>query len=472
MRQRRRLAILIVLAALLFLGASSVAFRGARADSQAAKPAEGLADALQVIALLKTQYVDPISSLDLMKNYLTAGTIGGMLSKSLDDPYTRYMDKAAFSDMMIDTRGSFFGIGLYIALDQDERLIVVAPIEGTPAKRAGIKSGDHIVKIDDKSTRFMSTDQAASLMRGPKDTAVDLIIQRGKEELFFTIKRDEINVPAVTTEAVENHPKLYHLELSAFSEETVPQLEKALREIQSKGGEGIILDLRYNPGGLLNTAISVASYFLDKDQNVLQIIDRKQGKEIKKTVDVPLRTKLPVVVLVNKYSASASEILTGALKDNARAKVVGTKTFGKGLVQTIFPLTSGGAVSLTTQRYLTAGGKDINKLGIKPDYVVSILEEESREDGLPVALWTKEAAELKTEDGKTVKVPSGSQLEVAGRDEKQKRWQVEYKTDQAQYKGWISEENLQQFNPVDLQLQKAIEVLSDQLPSSELKQAS
>ena len=146
-----------------------------------------------------------------------------------------------------------------------------------------------------------------------------------------------------------------------------------------------------------------------------QIIDRQQGREVKKTVPTSFRTELPVVVLVNKYSASASEILTGALKDYNRAKVVGTKTFGKGLVQTIFPLASGGAVSLTTQRYLTAAGVDIHKQGIEPDYLVPILEEEVREDGLPVALWTREEAELKYEGG-TVKVPAGSQLEVLERN--------------------------------------------------------
>ena len=361
--------------------------------------------------------------------------------------------------------GSFFGIGLYIGLDENERLIVVAPIDGTPAKRAGIQSGDHIAEIDGKSTRFMSTDQAASLMRGPKGTTVTLLIERGTEKLTFTIERDEINVPSVSWQELEEHPGLYHLEVSTFSEETVPQLEKALREIQAKGGEGIILDLA-TIRGLLDSAITAASFFLGRDHNVLQIIDRQQGREVKKTVPTSFRTELPVVVLVNKYSASASEILTGALKDYNRAKVVGTKTFGKGLVQTIFPLASGGAVSLTTQRYLTAAGVDIHKQGIEPDYLVPILEEEVREDGLPVALWTREEAELKYEGG-TVKVPAGSQLEVLERNQEEKRWQVKYK----EYTGWIEEEHLQRFNPVDLQLEKAIEVLKAQLPA-QLKKAS
>jgi carboxyl-terminal processing protease len=471
MRYNKRALALIVVVALLFLGAGTMAIRVARADSEQAKPAESLADALQVIALLKTQYVDSVSGVDLMRNYLASGTIGGMLSKSLDDPYTRFMDKAAFSEMMIDTRGSFYGIGLYIGLDNDEKLIVVAPIEGTPAQRAGMKSGDHIAEIDGKSTRFMSTDQAASLMRGPKGTTVTLKIQRGQEELSFTIERDEINVPAVTSKALEDHPGLYHLQLSTFSEETAPQLEKALREIQAKGGEGIILDLRYNPGGLLDSAISVASCFLDEGKNVLQIIDRQQGKEIKKTVKVPFRTQLPVVVLVNKYSASASEILTGALRDNGRAQVVGSKTFGKGLVQTIFPLASGGAISLTTQRYLTAGGVAINKVGIMPDYLVQVAEEELTEDGLPVALWTREDAKLDVE-GKQITVPKGSQLTVVSRDKEKERWQVKYKTGERVYTGWILEEKLQQFNPVDIQLNKAIDALAAQISGAQLKKAS
>lgn len=472
MRQRRRVAALIVVVALLLVGAGTMAIRVARADSDQARPAESLADALQVIALLKTQYVDPVSGVDLMRNYLAAGTIGGMLSKALDDPYTRFMDKAAFSEMMIDTRGSFYGIGLYIGLDKDEKLIVVAPIEGTPAQRAGIKSGDHIAQIDGKSTRFMSTDQAASLMRGPKGTTVTLAIERGQEKLSYTIQRDEINVPAVTSKALEDQPGLYHVQLSTFSEESAPQLEKALREIQAKGGQGIILDLRYNPGGLLDSAISVASYFLEDDKNVLQIIDRQQGKEIKKTVKVAFRTDLPVVVLVNKYSASASEILTGALKDNGRAQVVGTKTFGKGLVQTIFPLASGGAISLTTQRYLTAGGVAINKLGIEPDYLVPVLEEELTEEGLPVALWTREEAQLEPTGGKAITVPKGSQLEVLSRDKDKERWQVKYKAGEKVYTGWILEEKLQQFNPVDVQLNRAIEVLNAQVASVQLKKAS
>ena len=471
MRQRRRAAALIVVVALLLLGVGTMAMRGARVDSNTAKPAESLADALQVIALLKTQYVDPVSTMDLMRNYLSAGTIGGMLSKSLEDPYTRFMDKAAFSEMMIDTRGSFYGIGLYIGLDKEERLIVVAPIDGTPAQRAGIKSGDHIAQIDGKTTRFMSTDQAASLMRGPKGTTVNLTIERGQEKLPFTIQRDEINVPAVTSKEIEEQPGLYHLQLSTFSEETAPQLEKALREIQAKGGTGIVLDLRYNPGGLLDSAINVASYFLDDGKEVLHIIDRQKGKETKKTAKVSFRTKLPVVVLVNKYSASASEILTGALKDSGRATVVGTKTFGKGLVQTIFPLASGGAISLTTQSYLTAGGTAINKVGIEPHVSVPVPEEELSEEGLPVALWTREEAELKSGD-KTITVPAESQLEVISRDKDKERWQVKYKTGESVYTGWISEEKLQQFNPVDVQLNKAIEVLASQISGMQLKQAS
>lgn len=333
----------------------------------ASNPKNGtLRSAIEVMALVKTQYVDPVNLVDLVGGYVQKGTINGML-KTLKDPYTRYMDPSAYQQMQIDTEGVYGGIGIYIGMSEKNELTVIAPIEGTPGARAGIKAGDKIRLINGKPTKDMSSDEAASLMKGPKGTEVTITIERGKELKEIRIVRDTIKVPSVESKMLPDH--IGYVKLAIFQENSAVELEKALDKLEEEKMQGLIMDLRFNPGGLLNVGLEVANKFIDKGP-LLHVVGRDRNKKTFYANPGKAHPDYPMVVLVNKGSASASEIVSGALKDTKRATLVGSQTFGKGLVQTIIPLGDGSALSLTTQRYLTAGGHSIHLTGIRPDVIV------------------------------------------------------------------------------------------------------
>lgn len=367
-RNRRVLAGVAALAILIVIVTAGAWGLGAKAGTE---KGGGLGVAVEVMALMKTQYVDKTSLLDLVSGYAHTGTINGMLRTVVpDDPYTRYLTPAAFKDMQIETKGSFGGIGIYLGM-QDDQLTVIAPIKGTPAERAGIKALDRIKSINGRSTADMSTDEAVSLMRGPKGTTVEIGIERGseKKQLTFKIVRDIIKVPSVEAKMADTKDKIGYVKLELFSETTVADLDKALNELEADGMRALILDLRFNPGGVLPGAIGVVNEFI-KQGPILHVVGRNGVKESIMANGTATRTDIPMAVLVNKASASASEIVAGALKDNGRAVVIGTTTFGKGLVQTVYTLSDGSGLLITTQRYLTAGGHAIHKKGVTPDIVV------------------------------------------------------------------------------------------------------
>lgn len=379
-RQRRRAV--IVAAAILILAGTFVFSR-----VSASNPKNGtLRSAIEVMALVKTQYVDPVSLVDLVSGYVQKGTINGML-KVLKDPYTRYMDPAAYQQMQIDTEGVFGGIGIYIGMNEKNELTVIAPIEGTPGARAGIKPGDKIRLINGKPTRDMSSEEAASLMRGPKGTEVTITIERGNELKELRIVRDIIKVPSVESKMLPD--RIGYVKLAIFQENSATELEKALDKLEKEKMQGLIMDLRFNPGGLLNVGLEVANKFVEKGP-LLHVVGRDRNKKTFYANPGKAHPNYPLVVLVNKGSASASEIVSGALKDTKRATLVGTQTFGKGLVQTIIPLGDGSALSLTTQRYLTAGGHSIHLTGITPDVVVHNPGDEA---------WEKELADQQKNGG-------------------------------------------------------------------------
>ncbi|MEB3186366.1 MAG: S41 family peptidase [bacterium] len=336
----------------------------------------------QVYDLLREEFID--RKVDDSK--LEYAAIRGML-ESLDDPYTRFMEPKAFQSMQDERSGAFFGIGIQIGMNKDKHLSVIAPLEDTPAAKAGLKSGDLIVEIDGKPTKTMAIEEAVTLIRGNKGTKVTLTIQRGPEKPFpVAIVRDSIATKAVKVRELAGG--VGYIRLSTFMAENADsEMRDALKKFKS--APGIVLDLRGNPGGLLPNAVSIGSMFIGKE-TVVQIVDREGFSEKLRGPGAPVvPARQPVVVLVDGGSASASEILSGALQDTHRATLVGTKTFGKGLVQTVHSLENGGGIAITTNKYLTAAGHDINKKGIVPDVVVEFP---------PVATGSVDAESLPTLD--------------------------------------------------------------------------
>ncbi|NMB19656.1 MAG: S41 family peptidase [Firmicutes bacterium] len=374
---RKATLIIILIVALLSVSLAYGSFNANVQLPEGETRYESIGTALEVIALVKTRhYFQPVSTFEMLKAYVTHGTINGMLKNALDDPYTRHMDAIAFENMMNTTTGIYGGIGLSVGI-VDDRVTVVAPIKGTPGERAGFRRGDKIMAIDGKDTTYMTLDEAVSLMRGPENTELDLTIRRDEEVFEVHIIRELINVVSVPDyRIIDEDYNIGYIEITNFSDLTYDELRKALADLDSKGQRALILDLRFNPGGTLGAALEVANEFVS-GAPLLYLEDQNGVRTPFDSMTAGTREPMPMVVLINGSSASASEIVSGALQDNGLATLVGTTTFGKGLVQSLYPLRDGSALTVTEQGYLTSGGKDINGVGIEPDIVVEVtLEEE------------------------------------------------------------------------------------------------
>lgn len=311
--------------------------------------------------------------------------------KKLDDPYTRFMDPKEFKNMQVDTSGELTGVGITIGLDEDtKRLTVIAPLEDTPAFKAGILAKDVITKINGKSTEGMDTSEAVTLIRGEPGSQVKLTISRsGQKPRDYLITRAKIEIHPVDYSLKQTPAgKTGYIRLKQFSANASKEMREAIRDLEKKNVDGYVLDLRNNPGGLLFSSIEIARMWL-KDGTIVSTIDRK-GVVEKEAASGRSLTEKPLVVLVDKGSASASEILSGALQDNQRAVLVGSKTFGKGLVQSVRPLFDGSGVAVTIAKYHTPSGADINKSGIKPDIKVELSDEQRQN------LWLKQREKLAT----------------------------------------------------------------------------
>ncbi|MFP5271771.1 carboxyl-terminal processing protease CtpC [Coleofasciculus sp.] len=299
--------------------------------------------------------------------------------KELDDPYTRFMDPEEFKNMQIDTSGELTGVGIQIAQDEEtKKLMVISPIEDTPAFKAGILARDIIVKIDGQSTEGMDVNDAVQLIRGKPGTDVTLTIQRDEEEIDYQITRARIEIHPVRY-SYRSTPTggIGYIRLNQFSAIAAQEMREAIKELEAKEVNGYVLDLRSNPGGLLYSSIEIARMWLDKGKIVSTV--NRQGSSNEEVARNRSLTDKPLVVLVDGGSASASEILSGALQDNERATLVGTQTFGKGLVQSVRGLGDGSGLAVTIAKYLTPSGRDINKEGIPPDIVIELTEEQRKE---------------------------------------------------------------------------------------------
>ena len=299
--------------------------------------------------------------------------------KKLDDPYTRFMDPEEFRNMQIDTSGELTGVGIQLTQDEEtKKLVVISPIEDTPAFQAGILAKDVITKIDGKSTEGMDTTQAVNLIRGPINSQVTLTILRGNKEIDFKLKRAKIEIHPVRSSVNKSSAgDIGYIRLNQFSANAASEMRDAIKSLEQKKVTGYILDLRSNPGGLLYGSIEIARMWL-KEGTIVSTVDRL-GEADRQTANQRAITDKPLVVLVDGGSASASEILSGALQDNKRAVLVGTKTFGKGLVQSVRGVGNGSGMAVTIAKYFTPNGTDINHAGIEPDFKVELTEAQKQE---------------------------------------------------------------------------------------------
>lgn len=292
--------------------------------------------------------------------------------KKLEDPYTRFMDPQEFKNMQIDTSGELTGVGIQLAQDEEtKKLMVISPIEDTPAFKAGVLAKDVILKIDGKSTEGMDVNDAVKLIRGEPGTSVKLTVQRGNKQIDYQLTRAKIEIHPVRYES-KNSPngKVGYIRLTQFSANAAQEMRTAIKDLEKQQITGYILDLRSNPGGLLNASVEIARMWINEGA-IVSTVDR-QGEADRQVANSRALTDKPLVVLVDGGSASASEILSGALQDDKRATLIGTQTFGKGLVQSVRGLEDGSGLAVTIAKYLTPSGRDINKLGIAPDVVVEL----------------------------------------------------------------------------------------------------
>jgi len=384
------------------------------------------------LSLIQKNYVEKVNSKDLVY-----GAMKGMLEGL--DPHSSFMNPDTFKEMQVDTKGEFGGLGIEITM-KDGILTVVSPIEDTPAFKAGIKAGDIIIKIDGKGTKDLTLMDAVKMMRGPKGTQVTVTVVRETfaEPKDFTVTRDIIAVKSVKSKTLESG--YGYVRVAQFQEKTDTDLDNVLDKMEKENGglKGLVLDMRNNPGGLLDQAVKVSDDFLESGL-IVYTDGRIEGQKMTFSAKKEgTRPNYPIVVLVNSGSASASEIVAGALQDHGRALILGTQTFGKGSVQTIYPLEDGSALRLTTARYYTPSGRSIQAKGITPDI---ILETEKAKKALPRAFREVREKDL-----------DGHLLVPGAKPEK------EEKTDKPHGKEEKAEAPKEE-EPEDIQLNRALELL-------------
>ncbi len=373
---KKRFTITVVLISIFVAGALFLNGRGGEVKADTKDVYKNIEVFTEVLRQIEKNYVDPQDPQKLIY-----GAIKGMV-RSLD-PHSSFLTKEEHQELMMETKGNFSGIGIEITV-KDNILTVVSPIEDTPAYKAGVKAGDKIIKVEGKSTKDMTLLEAVKKIRGPKGTQVKLTIAREgvQKPLDFSITRDVIPLKSVRHYSLT--PEIGYVRISNFQSKTAKDLSATLEELERRGKlKGLIIDLRNNPGGLLSQAIEVSELFLDSGV-IVSTKGRNSSQNIKATAHKDEKQRdYPIIVLVNGGSASAAEIVAGALQDNKRAIILGTRTFGKGSVQTILPLSDGSGLRLTTSLYYTPSGKSIQLSGITPDIDLAYVPPSKKEKKSP-----------------------------------------------------------------------------------------
>ncbi|MFO7740267.1 MAG: S41 family peptidase [Desulfatiglandaceae bacterium] len=370
---KKRYALVAVLISLCLGGALFLNGSGRAVNADTEKVYKNIEIFTEVLRQIEKSYVEPQDSHELIY-----GAIKGMVQNL--DPHSSFMTKEEHQELMLETKGSFTGIGVEITV-KDDILTVVSPIEGTPAYNAGMKAGDQIIRIEDAKTKDMSLLEAVKKIRGPKGTKVNLTIMRPGEDkpLEFSITRGVI--PLISVRHHFLTPEICYLRISNFQSKTSHDLSSALEDLEGTHDiKGLVLDLRNNPGGLLSQAIEVSDLFLDSGL-IVTTKGRVSSQDITASAHKNrVSRKYPIIVLINGGTASAAEIVAGALQDNKRGLVLGTRSFGKGSVQTILPLSDGSGLRLTTARYYTPSGKSIQLKGITPDIELTFIPPVDKKD--------------------------------------------------------------------------------------------
>jgi carboxyl-terminal processing protease len=376
---------------------------------------------------------------------LIEGAIKGMLQNL--DPHSSYMSERAFKEMNMDIKGEFQGVGIQIGV-KNSQLTIIAPIEGTPGDRAGLAAGDKIMKINDEWTKDMTIEQAVDKMRGPKKTQVKLLIHREgwDKPREFAITRDVIKVQSVKKKMIDSETG--YIKITQFQGQTGLDVEKALESLKKDGMKKLILDMRNNPGGILDASVDVSGLFMPKDKLVVYLQGRNSTdrKDYLTGGSTP-PYEVPMVILVNTGSASASEIVAGALQDSRRALIIGTQTFGKGSVQTVFSLSGSTGMRLTTAKYYTPSGRSIQNVGITPDIEIKLPTIKEAKEGDNVHMIIREKDLDRHLKNDTVK-DDGKKDESASED--------------------FAMEQLPKDDKDDIQLQKAIELLKQAVTADDI----
>lgn len=328
-----------------------------------------LGNGFKAVSLIKARALEPLNATQLVD-----GAMKGMVEE-LKDPYSVYLEPKDYESLQTQMKGSYGGLGIYVGIPQDtKKLTVMSPIKGTPAAKAGIKSGDEIWEIDGKNATEMDIDTAVGLMKGPAGTKVTLGIKGPKEEMVrqISLVREIIEIPSVEGKMLGKYPHIGYINISMFNDMTGQELKDTVEKLTTENTcKGLILDLRNNPGGALHAAVEAGGLFVPKGEPVVWLVDKYETENFPSEGNV---INLPLVVLINKGSASASEILAGAIKDVKAGTLVGETSFGKGIVQSVFELGDGAALKITTAKYLTPNKNDIHKKGIEPDVKVTMPE--------------------------------------------------------------------------------------------------
>ena len=321
--------------------------------------------------ILNEDYLGEIKDEEQLIEYAVKGYVAG-----LEDEYTEYFTKEEYEDFMIDVNGNYVGIGIYMAQDKYENIVVLMPIEGSPAEEAGLKTGDIITKVNGEECSGMELSLIASKVKGEEGTTVDLEILRGEETLTKTIERRKVEINHVESKVLENN--IGYIQILAFDNGCSKEFETKLNELLNKNIKSLIIDVRDNGGGIVTEAIDISELFIPKDKTIMIEVNKAGREEVIKSKENPIVSPdLNIIILGNENTASASEIFIGALKDNGIGEVVGERTYGKGVMQEITPIQFGGALKLTIEEFHTPNGNVINKKGIEPD--IKIEENEGTE---------------------------------------------------------------------------------------------